>query len=62
LLVNLSRRRHQFASAAEAVATRKLAWLTPGHRKEVTEALEAEIEPRQPADQHRMAAIIARSL
>ncbi|HEV2177320.1 MAG TPA: hypothetical protein VGW33_08980 [Terriglobia bacterium] len=47
---------------AAAVATPKLAWLTPGQRKEVTEALEAEIERRQPADEPRMGAIIARSL
>lgn len=51
-----------YDAATEAVATPKLAWLTPGQRKEVTEALEAEIERRQPADEPRMRAILARSL
>jgi hypothetical protein len=44
------------------VISPKLSWLTPIQRKEVTEALEAEIEHRQPADEPRMGAIIARSL
>ncbi|HEV2380945.1 MAG TPA: helix-turn-helix domain-containing protein [Terriglobia bacterium] len=51
-----------YDAAAEAVITAKLAWLTPSQRKELGEALEAEIDRRQPADEPRMGAIIVRSL
>ncbi|HEV2379014.1 MAG TPA: helix-turn-helix domain-containing protein [Terriglobia bacterium] len=55
-------RQRWYDAAAEAAITQKLAWLTPSQRKEVSEALEAEIERRQPADESRMGLIIARSL
>jgi hypothetical protein len=48
--------------ASEAVAAYEYRWLLATQRKEVLEGLEAEIEKRQPADEPRMAAIIARSL
>jgi hypothetical protein len=50
------------AKASEAVAAYEYRWLSATQRKEVLEDLEAEIEKRQPADEPRMAAIIARSL
>jgi excisionase family DNA binding protein len=55
-------RERWYDAVSEAVAIPKLAWLTAAQRKEVTEALEAEIERRQPADEPRMVTIIARSL
>ena len=55
-------RQRWYNAATEAVAAPKLAWLTSGQGKEVTEALEAEIERRQPTDEPRMGAILARSL
>jgi excisionase family DNA binding protein len=48
--------------ASEAVAAYEYRWLLATQRKEVLEGLEAEIEKRQPADEPRMTAIIARSL
>jgi excisionase family DNA binding protein len=55
-------RQRWYEAASTAMAAPKLGWLTPGQRKEVIEALEAEIERRQPADEPRLAAILARSL
>lgn len=48
--------------ASEAVSAYEYRWLSATQRKEVLEGLEAEIEKRQPGDEPRMAAIIARSL
>jgi excisionase family DNA binding protein len=55
-------RERWYDAAAQAVATPKLAWLAAAQRKETTEALEAEINRYQPADEPRMPAVIARSL
>ena len=55
-------RQRWYDAAAEAVIATKLAWLTASQRKELSEALEAETERRQPADEPRMGSIIARSL
>ena len=49
-------------AAAEAATAPKLAWLTATQSKELNEALEAEIERRQPPDEPRMGLIIARSM
>lgn len=48
--------------ASEAVAAYEYRWLLATQRKEVLEGLEAEIEKRQPPDEPRMVAIIARSV
>ncbi|HEY6271197.1 MAG TPA: excisionase family DNA-binding protein [Terriglobales bacterium] len=48
--------------AAKAVTSSGPFWLTAAQRKEIVEALEAEIDRRQPADESRMGDIIARSL
>jgi hypothetical protein len=48
--------------ASEAVSAFEYRWLSAAQRKEVLEGLEAEIERRQPLEESRMAAIIARSL
>ncbi|HEV2378684.1 MAG TPA: helix-turn-helix domain-containing protein [Terriglobia bacterium] len=55
-------RQRWYDAAAEAVMNLKHSWLTPSQRKEVVEALETEIERRQPADEPRMGALIVRSL
>ncbi|HEV3275356.1 MAG TPA: helix-turn-helix domain-containing protein [Terriglobia bacterium] len=55
-------RQRWYDAVAEAVAIPKRAWLTAAQRKELTEALEAEIERRLPADEPRMVTIIARGL
>ena len=48
--------------AAQALSEYQYQWLSAGQRKEVLEGIEAEIEKRAPADESRMAAIIARTL
>jgi hypothetical protein len=48
--------------ASKAVSEFTYRWLSAAQRKEVLEALEAEIERRQPEDEPRMAAVIARTL
>ncbi len=48
--------------ANEALSAWKLQWLAAAQRKEILDALEGEIEKRQPGDEPRMAAIINRSL
>ncbi len=48
--------------AAEALSAYEYRWLSATQSKEVLEGLEAEIERRQPLEESRMAAIIARSL
>ncbi|HEV2378379.1 MAG TPA: helix-turn-helix domain-containing protein [Terriglobia bacterium] len=48
--------------AAEAVTASQYRWLSAGQRKEILEGLEAEIDQRQPADEPRMPAIVARTL
>lgn len=48
--------------ASEAVSGYQYEWLSATQRKEVLEGLEVEIEKRQPQDEPRMAAILARSL
>jgi excisionase family DNA binding protein len=48
--------------ASEALYAYQYRWLSPTQRKEIIEALEAEIEERQPMDEPRMPAIIARTL
>lgn len=48
--------------ANEALSAWKYQWLAPPQRKEILDALEAEIEKRQPPDEPRMVAIIARSV
>ena len=48
--------------ANEAVAGRDYAWLSAAQCKETLEGLEAEIEKRQPGDEPRMDAIVARNL
>jgi excisionase family DNA binding protein len=56
-------RERWYSVAGQAVATMpRLNWLTATQRKEVTEALEAEIDRRQPSDQARMNEIISRTL
>jgi hypothetical protein len=50
------------AKASESVAAYEYRWLSATQRKEVLEGLEAEIEKRQPPDEPRMVAIIARSV
>jgi hypothetical protein len=48
--------------AGDAVSVSDYRWLSSIQRKEILEALEAEIEKRQPADEPRMALIMARTL
>ena len=48
--------------ASEALAAYQYRWLSATQRKEILDGLEAEIAKRQPADDPRMAAILARSL
>ncbi len=48
--------------AAEALSAYEYRWLSATQSKEILEGLEAEIERRQPLEESRMAAIIARSL
>ncbi len=56
-------RERWYAVAAQALATwPKVSWLTASQRKEVAEALETEIDRRQPNDAPRMNDIIARTL
>jgi excisionase family DNA binding protein len=55
-------RERWYALAAQAVTTPRLNWLTASQRKEVTDALESEVDRRQPADAPRMTDILARSL
>ena len=55
-------RQRWYDGAAQVVTKTGPYWLTAGQRKETIEALEVEIDRRQPADEPRMADIIARSL
>ena len=56
-------RERWYSIAGQALATwPRLNWLTAGQRKEVAEALEAEIDRRQPNDVPRMNDIIARAI
>jgi hypothetical protein len=48
--------------AGEALSTWEYRWLSASQSKEVLDSLETEIDKRQPLDEPRMAAIIARSL
>jgi len=48
--------------ANDALSAWKYQWLAPPQRKGILDALEAEIEKRQPPDEPRMVAIIARSV
>ncbi|MBZ5514849.1 MAG: hypothetical protein LAN62_08395 [Acidobacteriia bacterium] len=48
--------------ASQALSTYEYRWLSATQRKEVLGGLEGEIEKRQPAEEPRMGAILARSL
>src|SRR5207249_1409601 len=48
--------------AAEALSTSEARWFSAAERKEIMDALEAEIERRTPKDEALMPAIVSRSL
>ena len=55
-------RRRWSEEAVTLLAVQEYSWLSSGHRNEILEMLEAEIEKRHPADESRMTTILKRSL
>ena len=55
-------RRRWSEEAATLLAVQEYSWLSSGHRNEILEVLESEIEKRHPSDESRMATILTRNL